>query len=60
MTVYKPPTLGDDLDGMRWTGDSWTPICPACNVAMTELNDRAELCCPVCGVSHLERVRGRR
>lgn len=57
---YTPPKLGDALGGMRWTGTAWAPICPACDVAMTEYNASAELCCPVCGVSYLERVRGQR
>lgn len=57
---YTPPAVGDDLDGMRWTGQAWAPICPACDVAMTEFNACAELCCPQCGVSYLEHVRAER
>jgi hypothetical protein len=60
MTGYTPPKPGDRLDGMEWTGQSWTVVCPVCDVPMTEYNASAELCCPKCGVSYLERVRAER
>jgi len=59
-TDYTPIRVGSNLDGMRWTGQAWAPICPVHNVAMTEYNACAEWCCPVCGVSHIEFVRDRR
>jgi predicted RNA-binding Zn-ribbon protein involved in translation (DUF1610 family) len=60
MSGYTPPKVGDRQDGMEWTGTAWAPICPVCDVAMTEHNARAELCCPVCGVSFIERGRAGR
>jgi hypothetical protein len=60
MSVYVPSQPGDRLDGMEWTGVDWAPICPEDDVAMTEYNERAELCCPVCGVSLIAYGRASR
>lgn len=60
MTAYTPPQPGDRQDGMEWTGTEWTAVCPVDNIAMTEYNACAELCCPVCGVSLLAYRRAGR
>lgn len=57
---YTPPRPGDRLDGMEWTGQSWAPICPACDVPMTEYNASAELYCLACRVSYIARMRAER
>lgn len=57
---YAPPTVGERIDGMEWVGDAWTAVCPACDIPMTEFDDCARLSCPLCGVSYLEQMRGRR
>jgi hypothetical protein len=60
MAAYVPPTVGDELDGMVWTGEAWTPICPVDGVPMTEQNRSSELSCPVCKVSLIQRMRAGR
>jgi hypothetical protein len=58
--TYQPPNVGDRLGNMEWTGEAWTVVCPVDDVAMTEYNASAELCCSVCGVSYLEQKRAER
>lgn len=55
--AYQLPKPGDRHDGMEWTGDAWTVVCPVDDVAMTEHDASGKLCCAVCGVSYLEFVR---
>lgn len=58
--TYTPPQPGDRYDGMEWTGDAWTAVCPVDDVPMTEYNAQGELACPTCGVSFLEYGRASR
>lgn len=42
---------------MEWDGRVSSPVCPDCDIPMTEFDDCARLCCPTCGVTFLEAAR---
>lgn len=58
------PTVGDrDRPGggsldLEWTGDAWTPVCPADDVPMDTRDGDGWLCCQVCHVRAVDLAGG--
>lgn len=49
--AYVPPRRGDRDGNLEWDGSARTPVCPDCDLAMSERDEHGCLCCPACGLT---------